>query len=235
VASPVVTPPSVPRSGSGIAQANAPKVEAPTAPLRPESGARSPRLTKFTSVRHGGYRGSRYSPLSSVAVGIGLIIFALDVPSASRLVLVVGGVAIVSGIVTGISRLRDRAAMADLVWLARQVLLIHCEYYGQEPARVRAFEAGDVIVVLVEGTFTRAEQTLIERGDASEVQVIRRRFETAIADQFIEIVQTATGRYARTFLPDTDLREQIAIETFVLGEPLGDLDETQNGPQTLDI
>jgi uncharacterized protein YbcI len=113
--------------------------------------------------------------------------------------------------------------MADLVAIARGVLLIHAEYYGQEPAQVRVFEAEDVIVVLVEGTFTRAEQTLIERGDAREVQVIRRRFETAIADQFIEIVQSASGRYVRTFLPDTDLREQIAIETFVLGEPVEDM------------
>jgi uncharacterized membrane protein HdeD (DUF308 family) len=39
-----------------------------------------------------------------VAVGVALVIFAFAVPSASRLVLVVGAVAIVSGVV-GIVRL----------------------------------------------------------------------------------------------------------------------------------
>jgi len=52
-------------------------------------------------------RNSRYRPLVVVAVGVALIVFALAFPSASRLVLVVGGVAIVSGVVTGITRLRS--------------------------------------------------------------------------------------------------------------------------------
>ena len=51
-------------------------------------------------------RTSRYWPLILVAVGVALIIIALIVTSASRLVLVVGGVAIVSGVVRGIARAR---------------------------------------------------------------------------------------------------------------------------------
>ena len=58
-------------------------------------------------------RNSRYRPLVVVAVGVALIVFALAFPSASRLVLVVGGVAIVSGVVTGITRLtRNRSPHA---------------------------------------------------------------------------------------------------------------------------
>jgi hypothetical protein len=47
---------------------------------------------------------SRYSPFIYVGLGIALIIFALVVTSASRFVLVVGGVAIVAGIANGIAR-----------------------------------------------------------------------------------------------------------------------------------
>jgi uncharacterized membrane protein HdeD (DUF308 family) len=47
------------------------------------------------------YRG-RYASLVRVGVGVALVIFALAVSSASRFVLVLGGVLIVSGIVTGI-------------------------------------------------------------------------------------------------------------------------------------
>jgi uncharacterized membrane protein HdeD (DUF308 family) len=50
---------------------------------------------------------SRYGPFISVGVGVALICFALVVTSASRLVLVVGGVAIVAGLARGIVRLRD--------------------------------------------------------------------------------------------------------------------------------
>jgi uncharacterized membrane protein HdeD (DUF308 family) len=48
---------------------------------------------------------SRYGPFIYVELGVALIIFALVVTSASRLVLVVGGVAIVAGLANGIARL----------------------------------------------------------------------------------------------------------------------------------
>ena len=92
------------------------------------------------------------------------------------------------------------------------------EYYGQPPGQVRVYEAGDVLVVLIEETFTRAEQVLIGRGEAAEVQVIRRRFQLAVADQFKAVVQRGTGRCVRAFLSDTHLEERLAVETFVLGE-----------------
>jgi hypothetical protein len=54
-------------------------------------------------------RTSRYWPFILVAVGVALIVFALIVTSASRLVFVVGGVAIVSGVVRGIARAKHEA------------------------------------------------------------------------------------------------------------------------------
>ena len=113
--------------------------------------------------------------------------------------------------------------MGDAAAIASEIQQIHAAYYGQAPGGVRVYEAGDVVVVLIEETFTRAEQILIERGEADEVQIIRRRFQLAVADQFIAIVQAATGRCVRAFLSDTDLHERLAVETFVLGEPVEDM------------
>ncbi len=48
---------------------------------------------------------SRYGPFIYVGLGVTLIIFALIVTSASRFVLVVGGIAIVAGLANGIGRL----------------------------------------------------------------------------------------------------------------------------------
>jgi hypothetical protein len=47
---------------------------------------------------------SRFGPFIYVGLGVALIIFALVVTSASRFVLVVGGVAIVAGLANGIAR-----------------------------------------------------------------------------------------------------------------------------------
>jgi hypothetical protein len=48
---------------------------------------------------------SRYGPFIYVGLGVALIIFVLVVTSASRFVLVVGGVAIVAGLGNGTARL----------------------------------------------------------------------------------------------------------------------------------
>jgi len=50
----------------------------------------------------------RYGPFIRVGVGVALVVFALAVSSASRFVLVVGGVMIVWGVVTGIAHLTGR-------------------------------------------------------------------------------------------------------------------------------
>jgi uncharacterized protein YbcI len=113
--------------------------------------------------------------------------------------------------------------MSDTAAIASEIQQIHVDYYGQAPGAVRVYEAGDIVVALIEETFTRAEQVLIQRGEAQEVQIIRRRFQEAIADQFRAIVQKGTGRCVRAFLSDTDLHEQLAVETFVLGEPIEDM------------
>jgi len=47
---------------------------------------------------------SRYGPLIYVGLGVALVIFALVVTSASRLVFVVAGMAIVAGLANGIAR-----------------------------------------------------------------------------------------------------------------------------------
>ena len=99
-----------------------------------------------------------------------------------------------------------------------EIVRLHREYYGRGPTKARAHMAGEVLVVLLEETFTPAEKTLIERGEADGIQDIRRRFQRAMRDQFVSIVEEATGRHVRSFFSDTDLSEDISIELFVLDE-----------------
>jgi uncharacterized protein YbcI len=81
----------------------------------------------------------------------------------------------------------------------------------------------DLVVVMLEETFTAAEKTLIARGEAEGIQDIRRRFQRAMADQFRSIVEQATGRAVRSFMSETDLDNDISAEIFLLGEGKTDM------------
>lgn len=98
---------------------------------------------------------------------------------------------------------------------------LHAKYYGRGPTRVRAYIIqSDVVVAVLEETFTLAEKTLIEGGEIAAIQDIRRRFQRAMEEEFRSIVEHATGYSVRSFTPDTDLHEDIAVEVFLLGAPL---------------
>jgi len=109
--------------------------------------------------------------------------------------------------------------------LANAFVQIHSEYYGRGPTKAKVYADGDLVAVVLEETFTQAEKTLIERGEAVGIQDIRRRFQHVMADQFKSVVEQATGRRVRAFMSETDLENDIAVEIFLLAEARIDMSE----------
>jgi uncharacterized protein YbcI len=107
--------------------------------------------------------------------------------------------------------------------IATGFVRLHSDYYGRGPTKAKVHADGDVVVVVLEETFTPAERTLIERGQADGIQGIRRDFQQIMKDQFTALVEQATGREVISFTSDTDLENDIAVEVFVLGEDRTDM------------
>src|SRR4051795_13601190 len=107
--------------------------------------------------------------------------------------------------------------------IASEIVRLHSEYYGKGPTKARVHGSGDVVAVVLEETFTRAERTLIERGEDEGIRDIRRRFQRVMAEQFTAIVEQATGRKVRSFFSDTDLSEDLSVELFILAGDRTDL------------
>jgi len=71
---------------------------------------------------------------------------------------------------------------------------------------------------VLEESFTRAEKPLAERGEREAIQHIRRRFQQAMAESFTSVVEQATGRKVRAFLSETDIEQDVSVETFLLAD-----------------
>jgi uncharacterized protein YbcI len=118
--------------------------------------------------------------------------------------------------------------------IANAIVRMHSDYYGRGPTKARVYADGDLLAVVLEETFTPAEKTLIARGESDGIQDIRRRFQRAMAEQFRSIVEQATGREVRSFMSETDLVNDIAIEVFLLGGARTDMtgfEEAGENPQ----
>jgi uncharacterized protein YbcI len=107
--------------------------------------------------------------------------------------------------------------------IARQMGELQSQYYGRGPTKARTYVNDDLVVVVLEETFTPAERTLIARGESEGIQDIRRRFQRSMAEQFKAIVEQATGRKVRSFLSETDLEADISVEIFILSDARTDM------------
>src|SRR5256885_16231990 len=113
----------------------------------------------------------------------------------------------------------DSKALGEMrATISREIVRLQAEYYGKGPTRAKTYIVDDVVVVVLEESFTRAEKTLVERGEREVIQQIRRRFQQQMADEFTSVVEQATGRKVRTFLSETNLEHDVSVETFLLAE-----------------
>jgi uncharacterized protein YbcI len=117
----------------------------------------------------------------------------------------------------------DRTLGGARAEIATQIVRLHSEYYGKGPTKAKAYVTEDVVVVVLEETFTKAERTLVKRGETEAIQQIRRRFQQTMAEEFKGIVEQATGRVVKAFLSETNLEADVAVEFFLLGERRTDM------------
>ena len=100
---------------------------------------------------------------------------------------------------------------------------LHSEYYGRGPTRARTYISDDLVAVVLEETFTRAERTLVDRGEKDAVQHVRRRFQQQMGDEFKALVEQATGRRVKAFLSETNLEADVSVEIFLLADGRTDM------------
>jgi uncharacterized protein YbcI len=114
--------------------------------------------------------------------------------------------------------------------IATAIVRLQAEYYGKGPTKARTHISDDLVVVVLEESFTRAERTLIGRGEADAIKDIRRRFQQAMKEEFVAVVEQATGRVVRSFMSETDLETDVSVEVFLLGEARTDMDRFEAPP-----
>jgi len=123
--------------------------------------------------------------------------------------------------------------------IADQIALLQADYYGVAPKAARAYVIpGEIVVVVLRETFTPAEKVLIGHGDAEAIQHSRRRFQQLSREDFGAVVEQATGEQVESFLSETNLENEVAVEIFLMaGEGRTEMEHfeqaTDPGPEIL--
>ena len=134
-----------------------------------------------------------------------------------------------------VERVSDRQEQAEQIGstpleISNAVVRIHKEAVGRGPTKARTQVGVDLVTVVLEGGFTRAEQTLRDSGADREVQELRSAMQSSIAAEIVHAVESITGRRVRSFMSASDPDEELQVEVFVLFPPGAEPPPGHEGP-----
>ena len=90
------------------------------------------------------------------------------------------------------------------------------DFYGTGPTRAKTYVAEDLVVCVLRGGFTKAEQTLLEGGRGHAVLTQRVEFQEVMRERFVAVIENATGRRVVGFMAGSQQDPDMLCEVFVL-------------------
>jgi uncharacterized protein YbcI len=93
---------------------------------------------------------------------------------------------------------------------------LHKQFVGRGPTNSRVTIDGELVVCLLEGGYTKAEQTLEDNDRGDIVAAGRLGLQDAMRAALIACVENTLDRRVRSFMSANDLRQNLQVEVFVL-------------------
>jgi uncharacterized protein YbcI len=114
----------------------------------------------------------------------------------------------------------DQSALANI---SRRIVGLHKEFYGRGPTRAKTYFADDLVVVLMRGGFSKAEETLLQEGRGDSVIRQRMDFQDVMQARFIGVIEDALGRKVAGMMSASHQGPDLLCQTFILEPDEGEL------------
>jgi uncharacterized protein YbcI len=117
-----------------------------------------------------------------------------------------------------------RGEIASMI--SREAVRILHDYTGRGPTKARTLITDELVIITFGDTLTKGERKLLDLGQEEHVLATRRRYQSAMQDDLVSLVEISTSRKVIAFLSDNHLDPDIALEAFVM-EPPGPASPTE--------
>jgi uncharacterized protein YbcI len=108
------------------------------------------------------------------------------------------------------------SAISRPLEISNAISRLHKDFVGRGPTNSRTTIDGNLVVCLLEGGYTRAEQTLTANDKSDVVHAGRLGLQGAMRQAMIAAVEQTTGRRVHSFMSANDLEQGLQVEVFVL-------------------
>jgi uncharacterized protein YbcI len=103
-----------------------------------------------------------------------------------------------------------------LAQISNGLVRLQTQFYGKGPREAKSYYVDDLVVCVMQGGLTKVEQTLNESGRGMIVREMREGFQDVMRDQFIGVVEDATGRKVAAYMSQVHLSPDLCVEIFSL-------------------
>ncbi len=93
------------------------------------------------------------------------------------------------------------------------------EFFGKGPTKAKSYLLDDFLLIVMRGSQTQAEQTMLEFGQEHLVREFRQQFENEVADTLTRMVERVTGRRVLTYQSQILFEPEVVIEIFFFDGP----------------
>jgi uncharacterized protein YbcI len=105
--------------------------------------------------------------------------------------------------------------------VTREVIRIQSESHGRGPKKAFSFHNGNVLVTVLEEVLTPAERKLAGNGQSEAVLKMRRLYQSTMAGEMKQRIEAVTGRRVTALMSDNHVEPDMAVEVFILDQPVG--------------
>src|SRR5438309_9417352 len=103
--------------------------------------------------------------------------------------------------------------------IANAIVRLLREYTGRGPTKSRTTIRDNVVLVMLEQTLTKGEESLVRKGRADKVIEIRHEFQEAMREECMAKISELTGRNVIAMLSANHVDPDLGAEIFILDGP----------------
>ena len=107
-----------------------------------------------------------------------------------------------------------------LASISREMVSTMKEFYGKGPIKAKSYLMDDLLLVVLRGGSTVAEQTMLDAGQGDAVRDFRQRFESEMAARLVGTIEQLTGRKVITHQSQIMFDPDVVTHFFIFDDQL---------------
>jgi uncharacterized protein YbcI len=109
-----------------------------------------------------------------------------------------------------------------LARLSDEMVRAKKQFFGKGPEQAKSYLLDDLLIVVMRGGLTTAEQTMLRFGQQNMVRRFRQLFENEMTEVLTGLVEEATGRTVVNYQSQIMFDPDVIVEMFVFDQPRQD-------------